>query len=170
MDKLLVGKSLWPRVVIVAVALVMAAVSFLFTSKPVAAQTTFPCETYHIVQPGEYVAKIARIYGVTPQAILAYNPEVAARPNLIYPGQVIKIPLCGQAPPWVPPPQPVPPTTPPPGTGGIPTTCRYQHYVQPGQTLSGIGRYYGVDPWTIAAANGIYNLNLIFSGSTLCIP
>lgn len=46
--------------------------------------------------------------------------------------------------------------------------CVY-HYVQRGQTLSGIARYYGVNMWTIAQRNGISNPNRIYAGQTLLI-
>ena len=48
--------------------------------------------------------------------------------------------------------------------------CRYYHTVRYGETLTRIGYMYGVSMWTIAAANHIYNLNLIYAGQVLCIP
>jgi spore germination protein len=44
------------------------------------------------------------------------------------------------------------------------------HVVQYGDTLYSIGRFYGVTPEAIAAANGIYNYNYIFVGQRLIIP
>ena len=44
------------------------------------------------------------------------------------------------------------------------------HTVQPGQTLSGIARIYGVTTEQLAAANGIVNPNLIYVGQVLVIP
>lgn len=155
------------RALVAMVMMVMVGVGLLASSRPVAAQQTLPCYTNHIVQPGQYIAQIARIYNVTPQSIMAANPQVT-NPNLIFPGQTLLIPLCGTTPP---PPPPPPPTVPPgPGTGGIPGTCRWWHYVTPGQTMLGISRLYGVSPFAIAEANRIFNLNLIYAGSTLCIP
>jgi hypothetical protein len=46
--------------------------------------------------------------------------------------------------------------------------CVY-HTVRPGQTLSGIASYYGVNMWTIAQRNGITNPNRIYAGQTLLI-
>jgi hypothetical protein len=46
--------------------------------------------------------------------------------------------------------------------------CVY-HTVRPGQTLSGIASYYGVNMWTIAQRNGIANPNRIYAGQTLLI-
>ncbi len=44
------------------------------------------------------------------------------------------------------------------------------HIVQRGQTLEGIARWYGVDLWTLARANGIVNPNRIYVGQRLVIP
>jgi len=44
------------------------------------------------------------------------------------------------------------------------------HVVQPGETLYCIGRAYGVDPFAIAAQNGIINPSFIVAGTTLAIP
>lgn len=48
------------------------------------------------------------------------------------------------------------------------TICN--HVVQSGETIFCIARAYGVDPWAIAAHNGITNPNLIHPGQTLAIP
>ena len=42
--------------------------------------------------------------------------------------------------------------------------------VQPGQTVYSIGRWYGVSPYAIAAANGLANWNIIYAGQPLWIP
>ena len=44
------------------------------------------------------------------------------------------------------------------------------HYVRYGETLSSIGRLYGVNAYAIARANGIANPNRIYAGQTLVIP
>lgn len=44
------------------------------------------------------------------------------------------------------------------------------HVVQRGETLYCIARAYGVDPWAIAAQNGIVNVNRIYPGLVLAIP
>ena len=48
--------------------------------------------------------------------------------------------------------------------------CSTYYTVQPGDTLSGIARWYGVSVHALAQANHISNPNLIFAGQTLCIP
>jgi LysM repeat protein len=134
---------------------------FLIAARPAEAQGF---GVYHIVQRGETLSQIAKNYGTTVQAIQIANPQIS-NPNLIYAGQTIFVPFGQQPPP--PPPPPPPPTTPPPPPT---TTCRAYHYVLPGQTLLMISRMYGVDPFAIARANNIFNLNLIYAGTTLCIP
>ncbi len=139
-------------------ALVVVLALFFVAARPAEAQGA---GVNHIVQPGEYLALIARNYGTTVQNILWANPQVT-NPNRIYPGQVIFVPLGTVTPPPQPPP---PPPQPPPQPA-----CRTWHYVTPGQTLLQISRWYGVDPFAIARANNIFNLNLIFWGTNLCIP
>ena len=48
--------------------------------------------------------------------------------------------------------------------------CGSYYTVRYGDTLLGIGRIYGVSAWSIAAANGIYNMNRIYVGQQLLIP
>lgn len=142
-----------------AVAALMLGLLLLVAARPAEAQGT---GVYHIVQRGEYLALIAQRYGTTTQAILAANPQIT-NPNIIYAGQTIFVPFGPQ--PMPPTPVPPPPPPPPPQPA-----CRAWHYVTPGQTMLMISRWYGVDPFAIARANNIFNLNLIYAGSTLCIP
>ena len=104
-----------------------------------------------MVQWGDTLSQIARDYGVTVQAIMRVNPQIR-NPDLIYAGSVLYIPLHGGG---------------GPGTGG---RCRYLHYVNWGQTLNEIAWYYRVSPYAIAQANNIWNLDLIYAGTYLCIP
>ncbi len=143
-----------------ALAVLMVVMLFLAAARPAQAQSN---GVYHIVQRGEYLSVIAQNYGTTVQAILTANPQIT-NPNLIFAGQTIFVPFGTQPPP--PPPPPPPPTPVPPTT----PACRWMHYVLPGQTMLMISRQYGVDPFVIARANNIFNLNLIYAGSTLCIP
>jgi LysM repeat protein len=143
---------------------------------------------YWTVQPGQTLYCIGRYYQVSPWAIASVN--YIPWPYFIYPGQVLAIPNA----PWynIPPGTVcypgVPNTTPTPPPAATPTvspnvtptpipptpvpgTCRYYHYVQWGQTLSGIAWYYGTTIQAIMYANpSITNPNLIYAGSTLCIP
>ena len=113
--------------------------------------------TYHTVRYGETLSLIAVTYGVTIHDLLVANPHIV-NPNLIYYGTVIFIPYR-----YTPAPQPPPP---PPSQ----RYCRYYHTVRYGDNLINLGVWYGLSPYTIAEANGIYNLNFIYAGQTLCIP
>ena len=118
-----------------------------------------PAETngvYHTVRYGETLSLIAYNYGVTVQDLLIANPHIV-NPNLIYYGTVIFVPNYHPA--------PAPPPPPPPQR-----YCRYYHTVQYGENLINLGVWYGRNPYAIAEANGIYNLNFIYAGQTLCIP
>ncbi len=139
---------------------------------------------YWTVQPGQTLYCIGRYYKVSPWAIASANR--IPWPYYIYTGQVLAIPNV----PWynippgpvcypgVPNITPTPPgiqtPTPPPAitpTPPAPSQCRYYHLVQWGQTLSGIAWYYGTTIQAIMYANpSIINPNLIYAGSTLCIP
>ncbi len=110
---------------------------------------------YHWVRPGETLASIGRLYGVSAWAIASANH--LRNPNRIYAGQWLYIPRGYY---------------PPPGgccSGGYPGSGRY-HWVRSGETLLSISRLYGMNAWVIASANGIYNLNCIYAGQRLLIP
>lgn len=139
---------------------------------------------YWSVQPGQTLYCIGRYYKVSPWAIASANR--LPWPYYIFPGQVLAIPnvpwynippgpVCYPGAPNVTPtPPPATTPTPPPAitpTPPAPPVCRYYHYVQWGQTLSGIAWYYGTTIQAIMYANpSITNPNLIYAGSTLCIP
>ena len=108
---------------------------------------------YHTVTWGQSLSGIAVYYGTTVNAIMAANPQIW-NPNVIYAGQVLYIPTGGSG------------GYPPPGG----SYCRYYHRVAYGDTMLKISGWYGVNAWTIAQANNIYNLNLIYAGQVLCIP
>ena len=101
---------------------------------------------WHKVQRGETLFSIGRLYGVNPYTICYQNG--LGNCNHIRAGQSLWIPTK------------VPPT---PG-------CAAYHTVAKGQTLSSIGRMYGVSAWKIASANRIHDLNRIYAGQILCIP
>ena len=59
------------------------------------------CGDAYVVQYRDYLTKIARLCGTSVPYILSLNPQIF-NPNLIYPGQVLLVPV-GYVPP---PPQP----------------------------------------------------------------
>ena len=176
-----------PRVVVVVVVLAMSIMLALpvFAAPRSAASSLQqpPLLGQHTVKQGEWLYCIARAYQVSPWAIASENN--IPWPYWVYPGQMLIIPStpwynipAGQTcaaqfqPPvgWPPTPAPTPtpgPITPTP----VPAACRAYHHVLWGQTLSGIAWYYGTTIQAIMYSNpGITNPNLIYAGSTLCIP
>ncbi len=122
------------------------------TATPVPGQpTAVPGkQCVHIVQPGDTLYSIARLYGSTVYAIQQANN--LADPNVIYVGQKLVIPGCT---PWPPPP-------PPPGQ------C-FTYIVKPGDTLYGIALKYGDTVSGLSMRNGIVNPNLIYVGQPLSV-
>jgi LysM repeat protein len=173
-----------PRIVVLVVVLALCVMVLPVSAAPVA-QFPNPLGT-HTVKQGEWIYCIARAYKVSPWSIASAN--AIPWPYWVYPNQVLNIPAdawynipagqtCAaqfQVPAGWPPPPPPTPTVPPaptPGPTPVPGTCRYNHFVLWGQTLSGIAWYYGTTVQAIQAANpSITNPNLIYAGSTLCIP
>ena len=108
------------------------------------------CGNYHYVQRGETLFSISMQYGVSIPVLMRANPAIG-NPNRIYAGTYLYIPCA-------------------PGGPGVGGPCRHMHYVTRGQTLGEIALFYRVSPYTIAQANGIQNLDLIYAGEHLCIP
>ena len=108
-------------------------------------QTTNTQSVYYTVQRGDTLSEIAQRYGTTVQEIASINN--IANPNLIFPGQVLRIltnsTINGNE------------TR---GTGSITYTVRR------GDTLSQIAQIYGVSVLYLARVNNIANSNLIFPG------
>ena len=149
-------------------ALVIVTVLLLATQASVGtAQASGPA--YHVVQPGQTLFSIASRYGVSSWAMAYANG--LWNPNFIYAGQTLVIPYAGYTgygknyynPYFRPHPYPQPVYHQP-----RPYGCSY--WVRYGDTLSSIAWRYGTSAWTLARANGIYNLNWIYAGQRLFIP
>ncbi len=117
----------------------------------------------YTVQHGDTLRDIAIRYNTTVSDITAIN-NISSN-AYIYPGQTLTLPRSG--------------VTAPQRTVNTATTTQrviyrqtvngYYH-VQHGDTMLVIAHAFGVDAWTIARANGIYNLNRIYAGQALRIP
>lgn len=101
------------------------------------------CTQYHTVRPGENLFRIGLLYGVQWTYLQSIN--YLPNPNRVYAGQV----LCVRA-----------------GSPGYGRT----YVVRYGDTLLGIARWFGVNLYTLAAHNGITNINRIYAGQVLYIP
>jgi tyrosinase len=96
----------------------------------------------YVVAPGDTLSAIAGRFGITLGALEAANPQIT-NPDLIFPGQVVRIP-----------------------------TSTVVYTVQPGDTLSGIAeQFFGVTLTSLEAANPqITNPDLIVPGQVIRIP
>lgn len=120
------------------------------------------------VRDGETINTISQRYGVPASAILTANGIDAAK---VRPGVKITIPVytAGDGSRAMPPQQQVkvaeaPKKPPAPAVkGGV-------HVVAPGETLSSIGRLYGIGRYKIAEANGLENGATLKLGQRVIIP
>jgi LysM repeat protein len=119
-------------------------------------QPNFPV---HVVQRGETLFRISQNYGTTVSAVLQVNPQIA-NPNLIYPGDLIIIPVLAPIPPTGPG-FPIPPTG-DPGAG--------TYVILPGDTLSRIAARFGTTVQVLLQLNPqIVNPGILEAGRTLRI-
>ena len=99
------------------------------------------------VKSGDNLGKYTRIYGVSGSSLVAANN--LPNPNLIFPGQVIIIPVAKSFTPSL--------TTP------------FYYVVVTGDTLNGLAKRFEMDPSIIANTNGLANGTVVL-GSSLLIP
>lgn len=109
-----------------------------------AATAKLTCTQYHTVQRGEYLTKIARMYGVSWRWLAEVNN--LANPSIIYPGQGLCVELKQVTP-----------------------VCTAYHTVKRGEYLSKIANLYGVSWRWLAEINKLPNPNRIFTGQALCV-
>ncbi|MEW6083260.1 MAG: LysM domain-containing protein [Chloroflexota bacterium] len=130
----------------------IAVLLFVSFASVTRAQAWSSCPSVYYVQPGDWLAKIARNCGVTLSALIAANPWVGYS-YYIYPGQALVIPggydsgvtYCGPGYDYY---------------GSYYIVCR-------GDTLGGIALYYGVTVSYLQWRNGIPNANRIYVGQIL---
>ncbi len=104
--------------------------------------------TTYTVKEGDTLSEIAQRYGTTTERLAEINN--ISNPNLIYPGQVLKISSNSSA-----------------GntSGGTATT----YIVKEGDTLSEIAQRYGTTTERLAQINNISDPNLIYPGEVIRI-
>jgi len=145
------SKRILQSILIIAVLLA----SLAATSSPAKAWSY--CGPTYVVQPGDWLAKIARTCGVSLSAMVAANPWTQYS-YYIYPGQVLNIPGA---------------YVPPPVYGGDPTGYCGPNYgywrVCYGDTLGKIAHYYGTSWQYLAQINHIYNPNVIYAGQKILV-
>jgi LysM repeat protein len=131
----------------------------LVSATPESDQPTATTEgqvTEYTVLPGDWIFKIAREFGVDPQAIIDLNELV--NPAALEVGMVLQIPATDIAPPAT--------------TEGTETPVEggTTHVVKSGEWIWQIARLYGVDPQDIIDANNLTSPSTIYPGQELIIP
>jgi LysM repeat protein len=117
--------------------------------------TPAPSNRAYVVQSGDTLSAIGVRFGVTVESIRALNNLRPA--DAIFPGQVLILPPTGG-------PVVGQPTTTPR------TTVNGYYTVRAGDTLFAIASSFAVNVYDLAEANGILNLNSIYSGQVLRVP
>jgi LysM repeat protein len=113
----------------------------------------------YTVQRGDSLYRIALIFGITVDDLLAVND--LAGTNAIYPGLELRIPTAGQ---------PVPAAGPGEASAGEPQTGGLTYTVRLGDTLYGIAIAQGVTVDGIVAANALTRSDQIYVGQVLNLP
>ncbi len=121
----------------------------------------------HVVRPGDTLARLARQYCTTWQAIYAANrTAIGPNPDILRPGIVLRVPAnCGIP---VPPPSGVYDRG--PSLLARDTAAGDIYTVAFGDTLYSVARRFGLTVDRLAAANGIRNPDRIYGGQKLTIP
>ena len=107
----------------------------------------------YTVKSGDNLSVIASRYGMTVNALVTLNG--ISNPNLIYPGQVLRVADSGRG------------STVSQKATTAPTTGTYT--VRYGDTLSAIASRYGTSTSTLASINDISNPNWIYPGQVLTV-
>lgn len=124
------------------VIILILLLSLIALALPTTALAGPHCAQWHYVQRGENLFRIALRYGTSVSYLSQLNG--ISDPSRIYAGQALCIV--------------------PPGPSGT------SYVVQRGDTLFKIARHFGVNLYSLAQANNIWNINRIYAGQTLYIP
>ena len=126
-------------------SLLIIAILFASFASAVEAQASSNCGSTYTVQWGDTLSQIANYCDVTLASLYAANPGLG---YYIYPGQVLVIPASG-----------------------IPQGFSNTYVVRSGDTFASIAAYYGVNIYTLWAANPqIWNINWIYTGQVIYVP
>lgn len=132
--------------------------------KPPRSAPTLPAKAIkHTVVAGDTISRIAKKHGSTISKILTANS--LTRASIIYPGQVLLVPVANASP------APAGTPTPAPNPPKKPASPKTQtHVVAAGDTVIGIAKQYGTTVRAIISANGLGRDAIIYVGQTLIIP
>ncbi|MDR1836990.1 MAG: LysM peptidoglycan-binding domain-containing protein [Treponema sp.] len=116
---------------------------------------------YHVVRHGDTLWSMSRHYGTPLNTIEQHNPGITDRYLRI--GETVIIPAYTDA-------APAPAPAPTPARPVITAVFNGSHVVARGETFWSLGRRYGVDPQSLAEANGMSMDQILHVGRTLKVP
>ncbi|MCC6312956.1 MAG: LysM peptidoglycan-binding domain-containing protein, partial [Thermomicrobiales bacterium] len=117
-------------------------------------------QTRYVVQPGDTLASVAEEFGVDPQAILAASTLQAA--PWLTPNETLVIPAPEQDPESAAAEAAV--------LQGISPFVVGAHVIAPGESIGEIAGWNGIDAPTLAAFNGVTDIDAVDPGQRLLIP
>jgi membrane-bound lytic murein transglycosylase D len=120
---------------------------------------------YHVVRQGDTLWSMSRHYGAPVNMIEQHNPGITDRYLKI--GETIIIPAYTDI---VPAPMPVPAPASTPARPVIAAVFNGSHVVARGETFWSLGRRYGVNPQSLAEANGMLMDQILHEGRTIKVP
>jgi LysM repeat protein len=130
------------------------------TAVPTSAPTAAPSFTTYVVQRGDSLGRIARQFGTTVAALQRLNNITNA--SRIFTGQVLRIPVAGNAP------APAPTSAAQPGAPASPAPATY--VIERGDRLINIARKFNTTLTALLAVNPGLDPNRIFAGQTINLP
>jgi LysM repeat protein len=182
------GQPIFVPVIFDAAPIPISGVTFPLPTQSSALPTTTAQPTAQfgyiqiVVKPGESLLTYVKAYNVSAEAILSVNPQMWVNPSLIFPGQVLTIPVTSVATvaptttatpvtPGAPVPTPTRTPTPVPNLTPIPGNF-IQTTIRLGESLVTYVRRYGVSGSSLLAVNPeiAANPNIIYPGRTIIIP
>jgi len=113
---------------------------------------------YHVVRLGDTLWSMSRHYNTPVNMIEQHNPGISNRYLRI--GETVIIPAFGN----------VPAGMPAAAVSAAGANINGSHVVQKGETFWSLGRRYGIDPQSLAEANGMRLNDILHEGRTLKVP
>jgi len=136
---------------------------------PVPAEPVASPPRSHTVQPGQTLYSVARLYGLKPDELQAFNhlssPDLKSGQRLLLPGSA-PVPFGPPAPVSV---AAIPVTPVPAPPAAVPASSLPRHTVTPGQTLYAIARLYSLKAADLLALNRLSGGDLR-AGQVLLLP